>query len=118
MTSEPTAAQREKAEEVKVYHVAVWICELCLTAKGGECHVPGCVFCFRDAPAAHDAPLLGDPMVENADDLLAEARAEGARAEREALVEIVEDYLNILKLHVDYFTRSQIVAAIRARKGP
>lgn len=36
--------------EIRVREVRLRICELCLTGKGGECHVPGCVLWLNRAP--------------------------------------------------------------------
>lgn len=38
-----------KAEAI-LHPVFVMICEMCLEGKGGECHVPGCLFWMDDAP--------------------------------------------------------------------
>lgn len=37
--------------EPEIKRVAVDMCELCLAGKGGECHTPGCLFCFLRQPA-------------------------------------------------------------------
>lgn len=47
--------------EPRVYRVTLWLCELCLTGKGGECHTPGCALWLNRAP---DLSLADHPMVE------------------------------------------------------
>lgn len=37
-------------QEIPVRRVELWICDLCLSGEGGECHVPGCAFWCHDAP--------------------------------------------------------------------
>jgi hypothetical protein len=46
--------------EVRVRHVKIRICELCLTGKGGECHVPGCALWLNRAPDLAIHPELYD----------------------------------------------------------
>jgi hypothetical protein len=38
------------SDTVIVRQYKVFVCDLCVGGKGGECHVPGCAFWLRDAP--------------------------------------------------------------------
>ena len=40
--------------------VQMWLCDLCLDGKGGECHTPGCALFLNRAP---DLSLRNNPMV-------------------------------------------------------
>jgi hypothetical protein len=42
-------------EDVPLHQVTLWLCELCLSGAGGECHVPGCALWMNRAP---DLPVL------------------------------------------------------------
>lgn len=44
--------------DIKVQSVELWICALCLTGAGGECHVPGCAFWCHDAPTGDTLRVL------------------------------------------------------------
>jgi hypothetical protein len=46
---------------VKFYRI--WLCELCVAGKGGECHSPGCALFLNRAP---DIPVT-EPMCQEAD---------------------------------------------------
>jgi hypothetical protein len=48
-------------DEVKTHRVTMWLCDLCLDGKGGECHVPGCALYLNRAP---DLPLRNSLTVE------------------------------------------------------
>jgi hypothetical protein len=37
--------------EPTLHAVTMTVCSLCLEGAGGECHTPGCVFIYHDAPA-------------------------------------------------------------------
>lgn len=39
-----------EGEAIPLRRVEFFVCDLCLTAAGGECHVPGCAFWMQDAP--------------------------------------------------------------------
>lgn len=46
------------ADEPALYRVTLWLCGLCMTGKGGECHSPGCSLWINrapDIPITHDA---------------------------------------------------------------
>lgn len=40
-------------DEPELKKVAIWVCELCLSRKGGECHSPGCTFWMHEDPNLH-----------------------------------------------------------------
>jgi len=39
-------------------HVDAYVCGMCLTSVGAECHVPGCVFWMHDVPTEDTADAL------------------------------------------------------------
>jgi hypothetical protein len=39
-------------------HIDAYICDMCLTSVGSECHVPGCVFWMHDVPTEDTAHAL------------------------------------------------------------
>ena len=39
-------------------HIDAYVCEMCLTSAGAECHAPGCVFWMHDVPAEDTADAL------------------------------------------------------------
>jgi hypothetical protein len=45
-------------EDVPLRRIDLYVCDLCLTAAGGQCHVPGCSFWGRSAPVGSDLALL------------------------------------------------------------
>jgi hypothetical protein len=53
----PTAAFRDQPD-IPLHRVEFWVCDLCLSAAGGECHVPGCMYWLRDAPTGVDLDRL------------------------------------------------------------
>lgn len=50
--------------EPTVHRVVMWLCELCLDGKGGECHVGGCALFLCRAP---DLSRRHYPLVESVD---------------------------------------------------
>ena len=46
---------------------AVYVCAVCLSGVGGECHVPGCLFWMHDAPTERLHPVH-IPSASPADD--------------------------------------------------
>lgn len=54
-----TPAQADEPE-IPVRLVQLWLCDLCLDGKGGECHSPGCSLWLNRAP---DLSLRETPMV-------------------------------------------------------
>jgi hypothetical protein len=46
---------------------AVYLCDLCVQGKGGECHSPGCALWISRAP---DLSLVGHPMCQPIDEYL------------------------------------------------
>lgn len=40
----------ETDPEIPLHRIEAWVCDLCLSGAGGECHVPGCSFWCHDAP--------------------------------------------------------------------
>lgn len=67
----------EAPHDIALHRIAFDVCDLCLTAAGGECHVPGCVFWMDDAP-------IGSWLA-----WLRERRAEPSTEAREA-IELIE----------------------------
>lgn len=57
MTATPGQAD---GPEIPVHLVWLWLCELCLDGKGGECHSPGCALFLNRAP---DVGIRNSPMV-------------------------------------------------------
>lgn len=57
MTATPGQAD---GPEIPVHLVRLWLCELCLDGKGGECHSPGCALFLNRAP---DVGIRNSPMV-------------------------------------------------------
>lgn len=57
--TEETPAQADEPE-IPVRLVHLWLCDLCLDGKGGECHSPGCSLWLNRAP---DLSLRDTPMV-------------------------------------------------------
>ncbi len=54
--------------KIKIKHVAMYVCEMCLDGYGEECHVPGCIHCFQAVPARLDPlmyEVLGEFEVDN-----------------------------------------------------
>lgn len=40
----------ETADRTALRHVSLWLCGLCLSGAGGECHSPGCALYLNRAP--------------------------------------------------------------------
>jgi len=55
-----TDEQRQGAakEIPALRHIDAYICDMCLTSVGSECHVPGCVFWMHDVPTEDTAEAL------------------------------------------------------------
>ena len=51
-------------QEIQVRHVTIWLCQLCLSGKGGECHVPGCALWMNRAPDL-DITDKVEPVITN-----------------------------------------------------
>lgn len=44
-------------KEPTIHQVEIVVCSSCLDGIGEECHVPECLFCFRDVPRLEDGTL-------------------------------------------------------------
>lgn len=44
----------KEPEEPAVRKIEAYVCDACLDGRGQECHVPACLFCFRDVPRFGD----------------------------------------------------------------
>lgn len=48
----------DSVDETQVRRIEAYVCDLCLSGAGGECHVPGCGFWIFDAPAGRELETL------------------------------------------------------------
>jgi hypothetical protein len=47
-----------EVDDIQVRRIQAYVCDLCLSGAGGECHVPGCSFFIWDAPVGRELETL------------------------------------------------------------
>lgn len=68
MTDEEARRAGERHVEAAVHRVQLYLCDSCLDGKGGECHMPGCVFWFNQAPGMVIRSLPGVTVLNDETD--------------------------------------------------
>lgn len=100
---------------IPLHRVAFDVCDLCLTAAGGECHVPGCVYWMQAAPVGSALAWLRERRAVTPH-LLAEKDAGVERLR--ARLDDIEQELRWSRMHGGArFPRQISVAEVRALLG-